>query len=68
MMLSMYEEVKKLISDLENKISGLEKGIEGLKSDLTQTFTHNFDELINKQEEAKVDEPKEEQKEILEDF
>lgn len=64
----MDEEVKKLISDLENKISGLEKGIEGLKSDLTQTFTHNFDKLINKQEEAKVDEPKEEQKEILEDF
>ena len=44
----MDEEVKKLISDLENKISGLEKGIEGLKSDLTQTFTHNFDKLINK--------------------
>lgn len=64
----MDEEVKKLISDLENKISGLEKGIEGLKTDLTQTFTHNFDKLINKQEEAKVDEPKEEQKEILEDF
>lgn len=64
----MDEEVKKLISDLENKISGLEKGIEGLKSDLTQTFTHNFDKLINKQEEAKVDEPKEETKEILEDF
>ena len=64
----MDEEVKKLISDLENKISGLEKGIEGLKSDLTQKFTHNFDKLINKQEEAKVDEPKEEQKEILEDF
>lgn len=63
----MEEEVKKLISDLENKISGLEKGIEGLKSDLTQTFTHNFDKLINKQE-AKVDEPKEEAKEILEDF
>ena len=64
----MDEEVKKLISDLENKISGLEKGIEGLKSDLTQTFTHNFDKLINKQEEAKVDEPKEETKEMLEDF
>lgn len=64
----MDEEVKKLISDLENKISGLEKGIEGLKSDLTQTFTHNFDKLINKQEEAKEDQPKEEQKEILEDF
>ena len=64
----MDEEVKKLISDLENKISGLAKGIEGLKSDLTQTFTHNFDKLINKQEEAKVDEPKEETKEILEDF
>ena len=64
----MDEEVKKLISDLENKISGLEKGIEGLKSDLTQTFTHNFDKLINKQEEAKQDQPKEEQKEILEDF
>lgn len=64
----MDEEVKKLISDLENKISGLEKGIEGLKTDLTQTFTHNFDKLINKQEEAKVDEPKEEAKEILEDF
>ena len=64
----MDEEVKKLISDLENKISGLEKGIEGLKSDLTQTFTHNFDKLINKQEEAKVVEPKEEAKEILEDF
>ena len=64
----MDEEVKKLISDLENKISGLEKGIEGLKSDLTQTFTHNFDKLINKQEEVKEDQPKEEQKEILEDF
>lgn len=64
----MDEEVKKLISDLENKISGLEKGIEGLKSDLTQTFTHNFDKLINKQEEAKEDQPKEETKEILEDF
>ena len=64
----MDEEVKKLISDLENKISGLEKGIEGLKSDLTQTFTHNFDKLINKQEEAKEKQPKEEQKEILEDF
>ena len=64
----MDEEVKKLISDLENKISGLEKGIEGLKSDLTQTFTHNFDKLINKQEEAKTEQPKEEQKEILEDF
>ena len=63
----MDEEVKKLISDLENKISCLEKGIEGLKSDLTQTFTHNFDKLINKQEEAK-EEPKEETKEILEDF
>ena len=63
----MDEEVKKLISDLENKISGLEKGIEGLKSDLTQTFTHNFDKLINKQE-AKEDQPKEETKEILEDF
>ena len=64
----MDEEVKKLFSDLENKISGLEKGIEGLKSDLTQTFTHNFDKLINKQEEAKEEQPKEEQKEILEDF
>ena len=64
----MDEEVKKLISDLENKISGLEKGIQGLKSDLTQTFTHNFDKLINKQEEAKEDQPKEETKEILEDF
>ena len=64
----MDEEVKKLISDLENKISGLEKGIEGLKSDLTQTFTYNFDKLINKQEETKTDQPKEEQKEILEDF
>ena len=64
----MDEEVKKLISDLEYKISGLEKGIEGLKSDLTQTFTHNFDKLINKQEEAKEDQPKEETKEILEDF
>lgn len=64
----MDEEVKKLISDLENKISGLEKGIEGLKSDLTQTFTHNFDKLINKQEEVKEDQPKEEAKEILEDF
>ena len=64
----MDEEVKKLISDLENKISGLEKGIEGLKSDLTQTFTHNFDKLINKQEEAKEEQPKEEQQEILEDF
>lgn len=64
----MDEEVKKLISDLENKISGLEKGIEGLKSDLTQTFTHNFDKLINKQEETKTEQPKEEQKEILEDF
>ena len=65
----MDEEVKKLISDLENKISGLEKGIEGLKTDLTQTFTHNFDKLINKQEEAKQeDQPKEEAKEILEDF
>ena len=64
----MDEELKKLISDLENKISGLEKGIEGLKSDLTQTFTHNFDKLINKQEEAKEEQPKEEQKEILEDF
>ena len=64
----MEKKKKKLISDLENKISGLEKGIEGLKSDLTQTFTHNFDKLINKQEEAKVDEPKEETKEILEDF
>ena len=63
----MDEEVKKLISDLENKISGLEKGIEGLKSDLTQTFTHNFDKLINKQEEAKEDQPKEEEKK-LEDF
>ena len=64
----MDEEVKKLISDLENKISGLAKGIEGLKSDLTQTFTHNFDKLINKQEEAKEEQPKEETKEILEDF
>ena len=64
----MDEEVKKLISDLENKISGLEKGIEGLKTDLTQTFTHNFDKLINKQEETKTEQPKEEQKEILEDF
>ena len=64
----MEEEIKKLVVDLENKISGLEKGIEGLKSDLTQTFTHNFDKLINKQEEAKEEQPKEEQKEILEDF
>ena len=64
----MDEEVKKLIIGLENKISGLEKGIEGLKSDLTQTFTHNFAKLINKQEEAKEDQPKEETKEILEDF
>ena len=64
----MDEEVKKLISDLENKISGLEKGIEGLKSDLTQTFTYNFDKLINKQEETKTEQPKEETKEILEDF
>lgn len=64
----MDEEVKKLISDLENKISGLEKGIEGLKTDLTQTFTHNFDKLINKQEETKTEQPKEETKEILEDF
>ena len=64
----MEEEIKKLVVDLENKLSNLEKGIEGLKSDLTQTFTHNFDKLINKQEEAKVDEPKEETKEILEDF
>ena len=39
----MEEEIKKLVVDLENKIRGLEKGIEGLKSDLTQTFTHNID-------------------------
>ena len=64
----MEEEIKKLVVDLENKISNLEKGIEGLKSDLTQTFTHNFDKLINKQEETKTEQPKEEQKEILEDF
>ena len=65
----MEEDLKKLINDLENKITRLEKGIEGLKSDLTQTFTHNFDKLINKQEEQKQEEqPKEEQKEILEDF
>ena len=64
----MEEDIKKLITDLENKITGLEKGIEGIKSDLTQTFTHNFDKLINKQEETKQEEPKEEQKEILEDF
>lgn len=65
----MEEDIKKLISDLENKINNVEKGIEGLKSDLTQTFTHNFDKLINKQEEQKQEEqPKEEQKEILEDF
>ena len=64
----MEEEIKKLVVDLENKLSNLEKGIEGLKSDLTQTFTHNFDKLINKQEETKTEQPKEEQKEILEDF
>ena len=64
----MDEDIKKLITDLENKINGIEKGIEGLKTDLTQTFTHNFDKLINKQEETKQDEPKEETKEILEDF
>lgn len=65
----MEEDLKKLITDLENKITNVEKGIEGLKSDLTQTFTHNFDKLINKQEEVKQEEqPKEEQKEILEDF
>ena len=64
----MEEDLKKLINDLENKISGLEKGIEGLKSDLTQTFTHNFDKLIKNQEETKTEQPKEEKKEILEDF
>ena len=64
----MEEDLKKLINDLENKITNIEKGIEGLKGDLTQTFTHNFDKLINKQEEVKQDEPKEETKEILEDF
>ena len=64
----MEEEIKKLVVDLENKLSNLEKGIEGLKSDLTQTFTHNFDKLIKNQEETKTDQPKEEQKEILEDF
>lgn len=64
----MEEEIKKLVVDLENKISNLEKGIEGLKSDLTQTFTHNFDKLIKNQEETKTEQPKEEQKEILEDF
>lgn len=64
----MDEDLKKLINDLENKITNIEKGIEGLKGDLTQTFTHNFDKLINKQEEVKQDEPKEETKEILEDF
>ena len=65
----MDEDLKKLINDLENKITNIEKGIEGLKGDLTQTFTHNFDKLINKQEEQKQEEqPKEETKEILEDF
>ena len=64
----MEEEIKKLVVDLENKITNLEKGIEGLKSDLTQTFTHNFDKLIKNQEETKTEQPKEEQKEILEDF
>ena len=64
----MEEEIKKLVVDLENKLSNLEKGIEGLKSDLTQTFTHNFDKLIKNQEETKTEQPKEEQKEILEDF
>lgn len=64
----MDEDLKKLITDLENKITNVEKGIEGLKSDLTQTFTHNFDKLINKQEETKTEQPKEETKEILEDF
>ena len=64
----MEEEIKKLVVDLENKLSNLEKGIEGLKSDLTQTFTHNFDKLIKNQEETKAEQPKEEQKEILEDF
>ena len=64
----MEEEIKKLVVDLENKLSNLEKGIEGLKSDLTQTFTHNFDKLIKNQEETKTEQPKEETKEILEDF
>lgn len=64
----MEEEIKKLVVDLENKLSNLEKGIEGLKSDLTQTFTHNFDKLIKNQEETKTEQPKEEAKEILEDF
>ena len=64
----MEEEIKKLVVDLENKLSNLEKGIEGLKSDLTQTFTHNFDKLIKNQEDTKTEQPKEEQKEILEDF
>ena len=64
----MEEEIKKLVVDLENKLSNLEKGIEGLKSDLTQTFTHNFDKLIKNQEETNTEQPKEEQKEILEDF
>ena len=64
----MEEEIKKLVVDLENKLANLEKGIEGLKSDLTQTFTHNFDKLIKNQEETKTEQPKEETKEILEDF
>ena len=64
------EDIKKVLTDLENKINGLEKGIENLRGDLTQTFTHNFDKLI-KQEETKQEEAKEEVKQeekILEDF
>ena len=64
----MEEEIKKLVVDLVNKITNLEKGIEGLKSDLTQTFAHNFDKLIKNQEDTKTEQPKEEKKENLEDF
>lgn len=61
------EDIKKLMEEMNNKISTITKDMEIMKSDLTQTFIHNFDKL-NK-EEVKEEVKEENKEEIkLEDF
>lgn len=62
------EDIKKLMEEMNNKISTITKDMKIMKSDLTQTFIHNFDKL-NKKEEVKEEVKEENKEEIkLEDF
>lgn len=66
------EDIKKKLEEMEIKLNSISESfntqIKNMHSDLTQTFTHNFDKMVNVKKEEQ-EEPKEKVEEKkLEDF